>query len=313
MSNSPHVFVSVLNWNAPERTIRCLESLQKCKYLNKTIQVVDNASSDNSIIKIKEVFPQIKIIRSTENLGYAGGHELAVREAKQMGADLFWILNNDLTVVENSLTELVEAYLNSNKACLFGSVSFEGNNMPVDASWNISNTGVVEFTSFINLKPYYQTNGNLLKEKFITVANLHGCSLLIPFKVIKQHGFIDTSFFLYGEEIDYCLKLNRVGVKSILVISSKVMHESQGSYKHNNKLKKVMAYYLTRNVLILDKRYRSRKFYYKKLRYNCEIYLKELINLLLLRETKASIYEFYGFIDALFGRMGKRYKPENYL
>ena len=82
----------------------------------------------------------------------------------------------------------------------------------------------------------------------VNVANVFGYSMLIPMEIIWLHGFMDTSYFLYYEETDYCLKLLKKRIPSYWVGSSKVNHEKQGSLKNNLLLKEIIEYYLYRNL-----------------------------------------------------------------
>src|SRR5438105_15712708 len=94
---TPHVYISLLNWNSPEQTIACLHQLGAQTYRNVTPVVVDNASRDDSILQIRSEFPELEIIAANQNLGYAAGHRLALTQALQNGADLIWLLNVALT------------------------------------------------------------------------------------------------------------------------------------------------------------------------------------------------------------------------
>src|SRR5687768_4773928 len=99
----PLVYISVLNWNAGEKTAQCIHSLTQLDYSDHRIIIVDNASQDNSVEYLHALFPEITIISSSENLGYAGGHRLAVEKAFAGGAELIWLLNNDLEVKADAL------------------------------------------------------------------------------------------------------------------------------------------------------------------------------------------------------------------
>ena len=73
---SPLVYISILNWNGYALTIECLKSLEVLNYPNYRVIVVDNHSVDNSVEMIQKAFPDIHLIESSSNLGFAGGHEL---------------------------------------------------------------------------------------------------------------------------------------------------------------------------------------------------------------------------------------------
>ncbi len=100
MNESPLVTIIVLNYNAGELLVNCIDSLQKSTYKNLEIIVVDNISTDNSQTKCKEKFPSIKLIQNDENLGYCGGNNVGIREAK---GKYVKILNPDTIIEPNCI------------------------------------------------------------------------------------------------------------------------------------------------------------------------------------------------------------------
>src|SRR4051812_1606009 len=91
--------VIILNWNGKNDTLACLESLQQTTGPAFNIVVVDNGSSDDSVTAIRDRFPQIALLQTGENLGYAGGNNVGIEYALAQKADLLLLLNND-TIVE---------------------------------------------------------------------------------------------------------------------------------------------------------------------------------------------------------------------
>jgi GT2 family glycosyltransferase len=106
----PKVFVIILNWNRAEDTIACLKTMQKLKIKNYELKivVVDNASRDSSVAKIKKQIANIKFIENKENLGFAEGNNVGLRYGLKNGADYLVVLNNDTLVDKNLLVELLK-------------------------------------------------------------------------------------------------------------------------------------------------------------------------------------------------------------
>ncbi len=293
-SKHPLVLVSVLNWNAADKTIRCLDSLQKCRYPHKEIVVVDNHSGDDSVAQIERSHPSVRVITTPENLGYAGGHVYSVNYAKSSGAHLLWILNNDLTVFEDTLQELITAYVLSGEECMLGSVSFSDlDKTPEMPVWTLGPAEEVLFDASVNLAANYETGGVCRDKKPLHVANLYGNSMLVP---------------------DYCFRLRQSGVKIYLVPASRVLHENGGTARKHSAIRAAMRYYIARNTLIFYKRHRP-EAYESRIKYLSEYYALFLIRRFVFfkKEQPFDWYEFYGFTDAILGRMGKRIKPEKYL
>ena len=107
MNSLPLVSVIVLNYNAGELLLNCIKSLKNSIYKNLEIIVVDNVSSDGSQMKCKEIFSDIKLIENKKNLGYCGGNNVGIKNAK---GEFITILNPDTIVEANWVNELIVAY-----------------------------------------------------------------------------------------------------------------------------------------------------------------------------------------------------------
>ena len=97
------VNIIVLNWNQKKLSLDCLKSLERATYHNKHIVFVDNGSEDGSANAVQNYYPNVEIIRSEKNLGYAKGNNFGFRSISQQ-ADYTIFLNND-TFVEPSFIE----------------------------------------------------------------------------------------------------------------------------------------------------------------------------------------------------------------
>src|SRR5579872_5438845 len=98
--------VIILNYKTPKLVISCIESIKKNKWKNEIeIWAVDNDSGDNSLEIIKKEFKNIRFIQSDSNIGFAGGNNLALKEAK---ADYYMLLNSDTKVNAGSLDTMLE-------------------------------------------------------------------------------------------------------------------------------------------------------------------------------------------------------------
>ena len=106
MSQYPLVSIVTVNYNQSAATCDMLESLYASGYPNLEALVVDNASPSDTPEVIKERFPQIIFIQSNKNLGFAGGNNLAIRQAK---GDFIYLLNNDTIIPENHIQILINA------------------------------------------------------------------------------------------------------------------------------------------------------------------------------------------------------------
>lgn len=249
------VLISILNWNNPDATINCLKSVYTLDYDNYDVLVVDNDSSDDSVSIIKTTFPQQKIHVTDENLGFAGGHTEALAYLFDGKYDALWILNNDTVVEKNSLSNLVDAVGKYGTLSLYSSVPFRSkdNDTIAFAAKYLRSSCYKENALRTDLPITYSELFHSNKAR--SVAALPGSCLLVPTPVIERYGFMSLDYFLYGEEIDYCLRLKKHGVHCYMIPISHVYHEGEGTRKANPKLSAVIAYYRTRGMIVKSMRY----------------------------------------------------------
>lgn len=244
------VSIIVLNWFKYEMTSACVQSLQKLDYPNFEIIVVDNDSPNDSYQRLRDTFPDTEIIHSKENLGYAGGNKLGVDLAIQRGAELIWILNNDITVRPDSLKELVRSFEKYGEA-IYSNTTLMSENPDI-----IHYAGTYDYDEEPDPNNTYdKLKGTVLNEVFDKLsdrpARIYGHSLLIPVSVIQKHGFMDTDYFMFCEETDYFERLRRAGITTRYVRNAILTHESSGSFKENGEvnyqMKEILLYYGKRN------------------------------------------------------------------
>jgi GT2 family glycosyltransferase len=231
-----------------------------------------------------------------------------------MGADLFWILNADLVVDPNSLSELVKNY-HENGNQIYGSVSLNPKDPELvdfgGAEYGPQSDSKLTYNSWKH-KPYRELLAQY--QNSYDVESVEGSSMLIPMSVIEKYGFMKLDFFMYGEETDYCYRMRKHGVKSILVTSSFVKHHNEGSTQQFPKLKIIPIYYRRRNVL----RFSIEHFgmsrwealsYYNGAYLNLKTILKGLFS------KKKELHYFYALacLHAFLGKKGKCIQPEKLL
>lgn len=318
---APRVCISILNWNGYATTAACLESLRALDYANYTVIVLDNASRDGSAARLRAAFPGVTLIVSDENRGFAGGHHRVADHVLRDGAaELIWLLNNDTAPHPDALSVLVEAYA-AQGAALYGSVTVDdADRIVFGGGWDLNPaTGNPRYAGYNRFagQPYGDVFGGDSRSRI--VADVNGSSLLIPVSVIRQHGFMDESFFMYGEETDYCLRLARRGVPSILVPRSVVTHQHGGSSSTHPRLVQVLrAYYRRRSELIVKRRYRGRRLFYRavwgEFRQHWRRWLLAAVSpRRALARWPEDYYHYLAARDAVLNRLGKRLPPENYV
>jgi len=108
VKRTPEVAIIILNWNSGLHTRDCLASLAQLDYGAYWPLVVDNGSTDDSLQRVREAFPEVPILENGRNLGFTGGNNIGLRWALERGADYMLLLNDDTEVAPDFLRQLVE-------------------------------------------------------------------------------------------------------------------------------------------------------------------------------------------------------------
>ncbi len=245
-SKYPLVSFISINYNQSAVTLEFLESLTHLTYLNYEIIIVDNASpSDNPDI-IKEKYPNITLIKSKENLGFAGGNNLGILNSK--GKYLLFI-NNDTEVESGFLEPMVEAFENDkNLGMVSPKIIFHHHKdeklMQYAGGKEVNySKGTGSFIGYGEIdKGQYQTSYTNL---------IHGAAVMVPLELMKTVGVWPDIYFLYYEEIDWSEHFKRSGYKLKFISESVVYHKESLSI---GKATPIRIYYMNRNRQLFIRR-----------------------------------------------------------
>jgi GT2 family glycosyltransferase len=239
----PKVAVVIPNWNGIEHIFECLDSVMKMEYTNFDVILVDNDSKDGSPEAVALRFPMVHIMRNSRNLGFAEGCNIGIEQAISNGVDYVWLLNNDVLVDPGALGGLVRAAENDQRIGMTGSKVFFYDDPQV--LW-----GVGMKISWIRGETYpigwrEVDHGQL--DECRAVDGLAGCSLLVKRQVCETVGLMDKRYFLYAEEIDWCVRARKQGFRCVVVPESIVFHKEGAS--SGEDFRPIFNYYNTRNML----------------------------------------------------------------
>jgi len=216
------VWIVLLNWNGWRDTVNCLASLEKLQYRNFRVVVVDNASTNDSVVQFRRAFPDLLIIESPANLGFAGGCNLGIRRALDEGADYVWLLNNDTMVDPQALNAMVERAEAGPCVGAVGSVLYFMDQPDRIQIWGGG------FVSFWSGRAVVFT-APVSEQK---IEYLCGGSLLIPRTALLRVGLLDQGFFMFWEDTDYCFRLRKAGFLLAVAPESKVLHKGSASFEN---------------------------------------------------------------------------------
>ncbi len=241
-----HISIVVLNWNGADDTLACLDSLATLTYPEFDVVVVDNGSTDDSLMRLRPYsapYP-LTLLETGRNLGYAGGNNVGTRHALEHGANFVLILNNDTTVAPDLLSRLLESAQRNPDAGAFSArimyfdepekVWFDG------ARWNPA-----------SLQLEWPGQGE--KESVLGMVDHDtdyacGAALFFRSEVAHQIGLLDESFFLVWEEVDWGFRARKAGWRNLVVPAAKVWHKIGVSF--GSEASPLRTYFSIRNELL---------------------------------------------------------------
>lgn len=261
--------VVIVSYNVRELTRGCLASvyaaLSRADVAGE-VWVVDNASADGSAAMVAAAFPQARLLALDENLGYAGGANRALRAllARDDPPEWLLVLNPDTVLAEDALVHLL-ALMRERPA-----VGIAGAQLAyADGSFQ---HGAFHFPTLVMLLldfyPLHHRlldsplNGRYPRQRYARVRPFEidhplGAAMLIRREVLSAVGLFDESYFMYCEEIDYCLRARRAGWSIYMAPAARIVHYAGQSTR---QFRERMFVALWRSRLMLFDRYYSRLY-----------------------------------------------------
>jgi GT2 family glycosyltransferase len=242
----PLVGVIVLNWNNLLDTLECVESVRSSDYVNLAIWVVDNYSDEDPTLELNAKYPEVSVLRTAKNLGYAGGNNAGVRAAIDRGAAYIFLLNNDAVVAPDCVRRLVEAAEADRRIGMATPTVFHYDRRS-EVYWD---GGFVDWKS----GDVRHDSSSLPVAGGITWAEwLNGCSLFVRVSAIRDIGLLDERYFLYFEDADWSVRAGRRGWTNAVVSKARAWHKvaaSSGGFANP-----VMRFYFFRNRYLFSTRH----------------------------------------------------------
>ena len=227
--------VIVVNWNNATDTLRCLDSLGRVNADGMNVLLVDNGSSDGSVGRIRERFPDVEILELGSNTGYGGGCNAGYERARSTGADYVVFLNNDTVVDPGFLGPLLTPLRERSEIGMTAPCIYY-----MDRPDRIWYAG-----GFVDLRTGRFAHRGIRRRdaKRFGVAKetgyATGCCLAMRVADFGHVGGFDRRFGMYGEDVDLSLNVRRSGKQILYTPSSKVWHcvsSSGGGQFHPHRL-----------------------------------------------------------------------------
>ncbi|MDD5276193.1 MAG: glycosyltransferase family 2 protein [Methylovulum sp.] len=217
------VYISILNWNKAEATLVCLDHLLQSDIppnLKIKVFIVDNGSDQDDWRCLSEGVKNdlVTLIHLDENLGFAGGHNIIMRQAIDDQADYVWLVNNDGIPFPETLSRII-ALAERDPSC--GAVS----PLLVDGELVDFCGGHHNWEALLPVFPDKESDWNIAVSTDATNTWLIGAAILFRVKAIKEVGLLDEAFFAYYEDNDISVRLAAAGWKNSVAFNARFQHE----------------------------------------------------------------------------------------
>lgn len=224
------IFAIIVTHNGMRWADRCFGSLRTSTLPVSTI-VIDNASTDGIADHLESHFPEVELIKSTENLGFAKANNIGILKAYNAGADFVMLLNQDAWIEPNTLEELVKTFEENENVGIASPIHLNGSYSGLDFNFYKGMSG--DFISDLymhNVKPYYES-------PFINAA-----AWLLSRQCIETIGGFDTLLFRhYGEDVNYGQRLHYHHLRFLISTSCTICHDREDRKEKDQKFGDILA------------------------------------------------------------------------
>jgi N-acetylglucosaminyl-diphospho-decaprenol L-rhamnosyltransferase len=253
--------VIIVNWNTKDLLAGCLRSLfATVRNLELEVILLDNASTDGSADMVRTRFPQVKLIQSQENVGFARGNNVALTHA--MGQYVL-LLNPDTVVLDGAIEQLYQALQTFPRLGAAGAqlLNADGSCQP---SWGHFPSLWTEVPGVNRLKSSAPEalEYNLLqntKSSVLSVDWVSGACLMIRRKAMDQVGLLDEDYWLYTEEADWCFRAQKAGWKIGWLPTAQIVHKARAASRQRYT-ETMIHFHRSRLLFLLKHRGRTQAF-----------------------------------------------------
>lgn len=244
---TPLVYSIVVNYQAPDDTIRCLDSLRAQEYPNQEVVVINNDDDITGANKIRRAHPEATVIYTGENLGFSSGFNIGIEYALRADADYISILNNDIILDEQFLETTIETFRTKDNVGMVGGKIYKFDDRKTNSVWAAGG----RFSWLRGKGVAYGSDDN--REIPREVDFIAGSQMFVRREVFETVGLLPEAYFLGGEEWDFCKQVRSNDYKILydpdVVAWHEVGHTGEKSYAR--------YYNLFRNKIIFTHRHYS--------------------------------------------------------
>lgn len=236
------VGIILLNYCNYNLTIDCIESIKQSTYQNYEIIVVDNNSPDHSGKNLSQQ-EGIRFLQMEENLGFAAGNNRGIEVALSDGCEYVMLLNND-TVIDPNMIETLVSRADANTVVVPKMYYFDVEGRK-DILWYAG--GILKYKSSdgIHIGGKQEDSKQYSIEGEVTFAT--GCCMMIHRAILEKVGLLREEYFMYCEDTDYSIRLNKSNVRILYAPNAKLWHKVSSS--SGGEMSKFIVYYVVRNKI----------------------------------------------------------------
>jgi len=256
-ARAARVLVLVLDWNGARDTFKCLASLRGLRFEGEyRVMVIDNGSREPIGPHLERGFGWVDHVRNEVNLGYAGGNNVGLKRALEERFDYACILNNDVTVTGDFLSELVGAARSGSRVAAAGAKVLAAG----EPGRLYMTYGEVTYRqSLVRLCGWRRRDrargGG--REAPREVEWVPGCCLLMSVEALREVGLLDEEFFAYHEDADWCARARKKGWRVLYVPQAVVYHRGNASLG-GRRYVSARAYLSARNSILFARKHATR-------------------------------------------------------
>lgn len=290
--------VVIVNYNVKHFLEQCLISvIRASRSLSVEVIVVDNHSLDGSVEMVRKKFPSVSLIASPKNLGFSKGNNLALQDAK---GEFVLLLNPDTIVEEDTFEKVVAFMREHDDAGGLGVRMLDGKGRFLPESKRGLPTPSVAFYKMFGLAKLFPKSKRFGKYH-LTYLNEHetnevdvlsGAFMLLRKSTLEQTGFLDETFFMYGEDIDLSYRIQLAGFKNYYYPGTSIIHYKGESTKKTS-VNYVFVFYKAM-VIFAQKHFTKNNAQLFGVLINLAIYFRAAITLLVnfFRQGFLGIFDF---------------------
>lgn len=299
MADGPEVAVIVVNYNSAHYIAEFASSLAQATYPRWRLIAVDSASDDGSLSTLREAFPAGTFTECGENVGYAAGCNIAIREALRSNAEYALFLNNDVTLTPEFMQRLVDAA--DDKTIVVPKILYY-----YDRRLISTHAGGFDWTLGVFRETYGgRPDGPETNRRRDGLATASFCCALVPLGAFRDTGMLDERFFMYYEETDFIRRAQRHGYR-VRYEPSAVIYHRESAASGGGWMTPFKQYYATRNRLYLMRKHaRSRAAYALFTAYFWAGRVPAALRLAAGRRWRLLRAMTLGVLDYYRGRMGR--------